>query len=113
MEYYDQKIKDEAIRRFLNGESSGKIAKDMGINSPDLIRKWVQAWRKKHNLSAKEYRKPNIADDVDEIQRLRNLIIRVEEERDLVLKFLTLVTKGEIEGWEKLQSRLPPPEEGL
>lgn len=113
MEYYDQKIKDEAIRRFLNGESSGKIAKDMGINSPDLIRKWVQAWRKKYNLSAKEYRKPNIADEVDEIQRLRNLIIRIEEERDLVLKILSLVTKGEIDGWEELLSRLRPPEEGV
>lgn len=113
MKYYDQKIKDEAIRRFLNGESSGKIAKDMGINSPDLIRKWVQAWRKKHNLSAKEYRKPNIADEVDEIQRLRNLIIRIEEERDLVLKIISLLTKGEIDGWEELLSRLRPPEVGV
>jgi transposase-like protein len=37
--FYDQKVKDEAVQRYLNGESSGKIAKDMGINSPDLIRK--------------------------------------------------------------------------
>ena len=54
--YYDQSIKDEAIRRYINGESSGKIAKDMKINSPDLIRKWVQAWRKKHNLPTDGYR---------------------------------------------------------
>jgi len=104
--YYDQRVKDEAARRFVAGESSGKIAKDMGIHSPDLIRKWAQAWRKKHNLPAKDYRKPNIADDVDKIQKLLNLIHRIEEERDLVLKTLSLVITGEIKGWDELLSKL-------
>jgi len=106
--YYDQSIKDEAIRRYINGESSGKIAKDMGINSPDLIRKWVQSWGKEHNISSKGYRKPNIDDDVDEIQRLCSLNQRVVEERDLVLKTLSLVMTGEIKGWNELLSRLTP-----
>jgi|GEM_PF-1278227 len=109
--YYDQKVKDEAVRRFLNGESSGKIAKDMGIHSPDLIRKWAQLWRKKYGVSVENYRKPNIADEVDEIQRLRNIIVRVEEERDIVLKSLSLLVKGKIQGWDELLSRLSPPEE--
>ncbi|SFB55346.1 Transposase and inactivated derivatives [Algoriphagus aquimarinus] len=111
--YYDQSVKDEAINRFLNGESSPKIALDMGINSPDLIRKWVQSWRKEHNISSKGYRKPNIADDVDEIQRLRSLNQRVEEERDLVLKTLSLVMTGEIKGWNELLSRLAPSNDGI
>ncbi|REG92146.1 helix-turn-helix domain-containing protein [Algoriphagus antarcticus] len=110
--FYDQSVKDEAIRRFLNGESSGKIAKDMGINSPDQIRKWVQAWRKKRNLSAKDYRKPDIADAVDEIQRLLNRIQKFEEERDLGLKILSLLLTGEIKGWEELLIRIRPEEEG-
>jgi transposase-like protein len=110
--FYDQKVKDEAVQRYLNGESSGKIAKDMGINSPDLIRKWVQAWRKKHKLSAEDYRKPNIADDVDEIQRLRNIITRIKEERDILLKTLSLFIKGHIKDWEELLTRLSPSQEG-
>jgi len=108
--FYDQKVKDEAIRRYLNGESSGKIAKEMGINSPDLIRKWAQAWRKIHNLRPDDYRKADIADDVDEIQRLRNIIARIEEERDIVLKNLSLLVKGNIKGWEELLSRLHQPQ---
>ena len=108
--YYDQSIKDEAIRRYINGESSGKIAKDMGINSPDLIRKWVQVWRKKHNLPNDGYRESSIANNVDEIQRLRNIIMKIKEERNLVLKLLRLVIAGEIIGWEELLSRLRSPE---
>lgn len=110
--YFDQKIKDEAIRRYLNGESSPKIAKDMGINSPDLIRKWVQDWRKKHNLSADEYRKPDIAEEVSENLRLGNKIQRLEEELHLVLKILSLVMKGDIYSWEELLAALRPPESG-
>jgi len=108
--HYDQKIKDEAIRRYLNSESSPKIAKDLGIDSPDLIRKWVQAFRKLHNLSTSEYRKPDIAEEISENFRLGNLIQRLEEERDLVLKILSLVMKGDIKSWNELLSRLRPPE---
>jgi transposase-like protein len=106
--YYDQKIKDEAVQRYINGESSGKLAKELGIHSPDLIRKWAQLWRKKYGVSVENYRKPNIADKVDEIQRLRNIIVRIEEERELVLKTLSLVMKGEIKGWDELLLRLGP-----
>ncbi len=108
--HYEQHVKDEAVRRFINGESAGKIAKEMGIKSPDLIRKWVQTWRKKHNLSADEYRKPNIADDVDEIQRLRNENFRIEEKLHLVLKILSLVIKGDINSWNELLKALRPSE---
>ena len=106
--YYDQKLKDEAIRRFLNGETSGKIAKELDIESPDQIRKWVQAWRKKHNLPATGYRKSDIAEDVDEIIRLGNVVQRVEEERDIALKALSLVVTGEVQGWKELLSIMNP-----
>ena len=47
---------------------------------------------------------------MDEIQRLRNIILKIEEERNLVMKILRLVIAGEIIGWEELLSRLRSPE---
>ncbi len=108
--YFDQKIKDEAIQRFIKGESAGKIAKDMGIHSPDLIRKWVQAWRKLYNLSPLEYRDSDIAGDLGEVVRLRNLNQSLNEKIDVLRKALTFVVTGEIKGWEELKFTLRPPE---
>jgi transposase-like protein len=82
----------------------------LGISSSALIRKWVQVWRKKKNLPAEGYRKSYIPDEVYELKRLVNLNKRFKEERDLVLKILSLLTKGEIDGWEELLSKLRPPE---
>ncbi|GAB2613389.1 hypothetical protein [Belliella aquatica] len=101
--YYDQKIKDEAVRRFFAGEPSPKIAEDMNIPSADLIRKWVQLKRKELNLPP-NYRESTYVEKGDEVIRLRSVIARLEVERDTVLKTLTLVTTGEIDGWDTLKT---------
>lgn len=75
--FYDQKVKDEAIRRYLYGESPGKIAKEMGINSPDLIRKWAQAWRKSHNLQKScgySYLQSDLSDAAGNLDRLLRVL---------------------------------------
>lgn len=100
--HYERHVKDEAIRRFFTGESSGKIAREMGIHSSDLIRKWGQTKRKELNLPA-DYRESSFNEDEDEILRLRTVIARLEIERDTVLQTLTLVTSGKIEGWNGLK----------
>ncbi|MCH7411765.1 hypothetical protein MM239_20430 [Belliella sp. DSM 111904] len=90
------------MRRFFEGEPSTKIAKEMNIQSPDLIRKWVQLKRKELNLPP-NYRASTYAEKGDEVIRLRGVIARLEIERDIVLKTLTLVTTGNIEDWETLK----------
>lgn len=103
MNHFDDELKNEAIRRFLAGESAGKIAKDMGIPSPDYVRKWVQDWRKKRGISAKNYRKKEVVEEVDEIMKLRNIINEIEEQRDIALKALSIFAKGEISGLDELK----------
>lgn len=98
--HYERETKDKAIKMFLDGKSSHQIAKDLNLPSPDLIRKWVQFWRKENNVSATNYRRSNIAEEVDEKMRLLNKIEKIEQERDLVIQVLKLVCTGKINGWE-------------
>lgn len=45
--YYSQEVKDKAVKMFLEGISSHQIAKEFNLQSPDIVRKWAQFWRKK------------------------------------------------------------------
>lgn len=100
---YDPEIKAIAIQRYLNGESSYEIAKDLHLPYPDLVRKWAEAWRKLHGISAENYRKEGIAEEVDELMRLRSIVRAKEEERDIAFKALACYVRGEISGWEELK----------
>ena len=102
--HYDPEVKALAIQRYLNGESSYAIAKDLGLPYPDLVRKWAEAWRKQHGISAENYRREGVAQEVDEIMKLRNIIQLREQERDLVLKVLSIYIKGDISGFDELKS---------
>jgi transposase-like protein len=101
--HYDPEVKAQAIQRYLNGESSYAIAKDLGLPYPDLVRKWAEAWRKQHGISAENYRKEGIAEEVDEIMKLRNIIKVKEEELDILIKALSILARGEISDWEGLK----------
>lgn len=104
--YYDPELKSIAIQRFVNGETSPAIAKDLEIKDPDLIRKWVQLWRKKHNLSATDYRKESIGEEIDEMIRLRNQIQRLEDDLDTALKALVLIARVKAEDRIEMLSQI-------
>jgi transposase-like protein len=104
--YYDPELKSIAIQRFVNGETSTALAKDLEIKDPDLIRKWVQLWRKKHNLPATDYRKESIGEDIDEILRLRNQIQRLEDDLETSLKALILIAKVKAEDRFEMLSQI-------
>lgn len=96
--YYEPEIKKKAVQLYLTGESSYKIAKDLVLPYPNLVRKWAQAWIKKNGLSATDYRKERIGDEADEI-RLRNIIQRREEERAVAIKAVLLILNGKVKNW--------------
>lgn len=104
--HYSEEIKRIAIQRYLAGESSYVIAKDLELPYPDLVRKWVESWRKRNGISAENYREVGIGEKVDEMLKLQHIVQEREEERDLALKVLSLAMKGEISGWEELKGFL-------
>lgn len=101
-QHYDDAFKNIAIQRYLNGESSFKIAKDLGIPSPDLIRKWVQAYRKKHGISNKNYRKSNHSGEIDLAAQQREVVKVSEGEGAKVLKHLELIALNEVTRWNNI-----------
>lgn len=42
---YSFEFKLAAVERFLAGESKPEIARDLGLSSPKLLQKWLQAYR--------------------------------------------------------------------
>lgn len=80
---YSREVKDRAIKMFLEGISSYEIAEEFNLQSPDLVRKWVQFWRKENNVPATNYRQSDIIKKVDEKMKLNHTIDKVEHERDL------------------------------
>lgn len=99
--FYDDEVKSEAISRFFRGESSEEIAITMNIHSGDLIRKWVQLYRKKHNLPA-DFRESDFDEEENEILLLRGEIISIKEQRDIAIKALCLVAKGKLKDWHQI-----------
>lgn len=104
--FYSEEIKGIAIQRYLNGESSYVIAKDLKLPYPDLVRKWAEAWRKLHGLSADDYRKENIGDEVDMNMKLRNQLQGLTEDIEALLKVIVLMAKEEIKDSSELLSQI-------
>lgn len=100
--HYSRELKEKAVQMYLNGKSSIQIGKEFGLSSPDLVRKWVQFWRKENNVPATNYRRKDITEEIDSNMKLLNTIERIEYERDHLLQTLKLVCTGSIEGWEEL-----------
>lgn len=104
--HYSRELKEKAVQMYLNGKSSIQIAKELGLSSPDLVRKWVQFWRKENNVPATNYRRKDITEEINSNMKLLNKIERIEYQRDNLLQTLKLVCTGSIEGWEELLSYL-------
>jgi hypothetical protein len=99
---YDQYIKDEAIRRYRDGEDSTKISSDMRISNGALIRKWAEKDRNEQGIPVEEYRKSKASTVEGIIQNLRNDNLKLKNDLNIVAKFTTLIIKGDITGWEEL-----------
>lgn len=99
--FYDDSTKSEAITRFMRGESSEEIAIKMNIHSGDLIRKWVQAFRKKHNLPA-DFRESDIDENVLQILQLQDENLTLKDQLEISLKALCLIARGGIKEWHEL-----------
>ena len=103
--YYDDELKNEAVRRFYNGESSTAIAKDLKIHDSEIIRKWAQADRKKNGFP------PGHRGPIQDLVESQTMILmrenqKLQEERDILAKSWAIGIEGSADGWRVLLSRI-------
>ncbi len=81
---YDDSLKQEAVQMLLDGYSAPSIASNLGISNANLIHKW-----KKTILSERP-----AAEALDaEVRELREKLRRVERERDILKKALSIFSQ--------------------
>lgn len=81
---YDDSLRREAVQMLLDGYSASSIASNLGISSANLIHKW-----KKKVLSESP-----VTESLDsEVRELREKLSRVERERDILKKALSIFSQ--------------------
>ena len=81
---YDEDLKREAVQMLLDGYSATSLASNLGIRNANLIHKW-----KKKQLSESP-----VAESLEsEVQNLRERLSRVERERDILKKALSIFSQ--------------------
>ena len=82
---YDDELKAEAVQMFLDGHSADSIAQNLGISSPTLIYRWKDQLVKKAG--------PAAATLESGVTELENELHRVERERDILKKALSIFSQ--------------------
>jgi transposase len=81
---YSEELKREAVQMLLDGYSATSVCSNLGISSPTLLHKW----RKKYVAASPE------AETLDaQIRELREELRRVERERDILKKALSIFSQ--------------------
>jgi len=75
---YTAEFKAEAVRLVRGGLSQAQVARDLGM-SPGTLTQWVQLLRDEEDGAEK-------LADLEEMLRLRRLVARLKEERDILKK---------------------------
>ena len=81
---YDDSLKREAVQMLLDGYSAPSIASNLGISNANLIHKWKQ----------KILSESPVTESLDaEVRELREKLSRVERERDILKKALSIFSQ--------------------
>jgi len=81
---YDDDLKQEAVQMLLDGYSATSIASNLGIRNANLIHRW------KNKIVSEN----PAAESLDsEVRELREKLARVERERDILKKALSIFSQ--------------------
>lgn len=89
--YFDREFKDEAVRMVNEqGMKVSQVAHDLGIH-PNMLSRWKHEHLadKKNSFPAKEHMKHHN----DELRRLRREAAHLRQERDILKKAITILSK--------------------
>jgi len=84
---YGQEFKDELVRRLLDGESGTELSQQFGVSS-SLLYRWKVDYLQRMGSSTEDRRSPAALES--EIRRLRHDLKKVEQEREILKKALTI-----------------------
>lgn len=84
---YSKEFKDELVRRLLDGESGTELSQHFGVSS-SLLYRWKVDYLHRMGSSDEDVRSPAALEA--EIRRLRHDLKKVEQEREILKKALTI-----------------------
>jgi len=92
---YDEKFKEEVVRRHVEGESAGQLAEEFGISSTTLIYRWKEQALGKGASAASGASGAWLPSRLEaELREVRRELKRVEQERDILKKALAIFSQG-------------------
>ena len=81
---YSEEFKQEAVQMLLDGHSAASVAKRLGLSGPNLLYRWK---KDSHQQAG-----PIARSQHDRVQHLEQELRRVERERDILKKALSILS---------------------
>jgi transposase len=83
---YSEEFRQEAVQMLLDGHSLSSVASRLGISSPSLLYRWKKDSLRRAGPAARTLG--------DRVHHLEEELRRVERERDILKKALSILSRG-------------------
>ena len=83
---YSEEFREEAVQMLLDGHSASSVANRLGLASPNLLYRWKKDSLRRAGPAARTLG--------DRVHHLEEELRRVERERDILKKALSILSRG-------------------
>src|ERR1700746_1287616 len=83
---YSEEFRQEAVQMLLDGHSASSVASRLGLASPSLLYRWKKDCLRRAGPAARTLG--------DRVHQLEEELRRVERERDILKKALSILSRG-------------------
>lgn len=83
---YSEEFREEAVQMLLDGHSAASIAGRLGLSAPNLLYRWKKDLLRRAGPAARTLG--------DRVHQLQEELRRVERERDILKKALSILSRG-------------------
>ena len=83
---YSEEFRQEAVQMLLDGHSASSVANRLGLTSPNLLYRWKKDSLRRAGPAARTLG--------DRVHHLEEELRRVERERDILKKALSILSRG-------------------
>jgi transposase len=83
---YSEEFRQEAVQMLLDGHSAASVASRLGLSAPNLLYRWKKDLLRRAGPAARTLG--------DRVHQLEEELRRVERERDILKKALSILSRG-------------------
>jgi transposase len=83
---YSEEFRQEAVQMLLDGHSAASVASRLGLSAPNLLYRWRKDLLRRAGPAARTLG--------DRVHQLQEELRRVERERDILKKALSILSRG-------------------